>query len=180
MLNLSKLVYILLLPLYCNINCMNLDILVNFEKCQYSCGDHWSKWPPVWRPRGLVMLFQRWEPRRKQPSPSSGSFQGSPINMIPAGLTSHACDPSTATGKSPRKVGTLDAVTSFRRHLGKPDTFCSLSPPTHCAAVDLWRSVPYQPSPSGRSLYCFVSFCLRLRAMIRRPSDSNFLAPSCA
>ena len=130
MLNLSKLVYILLLPLYCNINCMNLDILVNFEKCQYSCGDHWSKWPPVWRPRGLVMLFQRWEPRRKQPSPSSGSFQGSPINMIPAGLTSHACDPSTATGKSPRKVGTLDAVTSFRRHLGKPDTFCSFSPPT--------------------------------------------------
>ena len=130
LLDLSKLVYILLLPLYCNINCMNLDILVNFEKCQYSCGDHWSKWPPVWRPRGLVMLFQRWEPRRKQPSPSSGSFQGSPINMIPAGLTSHACDPSTATGKSLRKVGTLDAVTSFRRHLGKPDTFCSFSPPT--------------------------------------------------
>ena len=117
-LNLSDLVYILLLPLYCNINCMNLDILVNFEKCQYSCGDHWSKWPPVWRPRGLVMLFQRWEPRRKQPSPSSGSFQGSPINMIPAGLTSHACDPSTAIGKSLRKVGTLDAVT-----LGNPIHF---------------------------------------------------------
>ena len=122
----SDLVYILLLPLYCNINCMNLDILVNFEKCQYSCGDHWSKWPPVWRPRGLVMLFQRWERPRKQPSPSSGSFQGSPINMIPAGLTSHACDPSTAIGKSLRKVGTLDAVT-----LGNPIHFAPfLHPPT--------------------------------------------------
>ena len=65
--------------------------------------------------------------------------------MTPAGLTSHACYPSTALAKVPEKGGT---------NLGKPDTFCSfcLHPPT--AAVDLQRSVSYNPFPSDRSLYC--------------------------
>ena len=130
--------------------------------------------PPVWRPRGLWMLFQRWEPRRKQPSPlpncpAIGSFQEPPINMTHAEpppmhviLPQHCQKPQQTSYRASKlswfktwiltafpKYGTVGADTC----LGNLIHFAPFVLPLLLFSADLQRSVSYNRTQSDRSSY---------------------------